>query len=118
MRQTSTVAICEMLSLWPCIHNSDTILVLHQAESVKHKNGEVSPAVVVILVKESGAESMTFPYYLNDKGVCVYDQEAEMDETSKPYPAELGRAFAAYVFQWTGQGDAKDVIKWLSIKGI
>lgn len=107
-------AIWEILNLFPTLSNVEAILLCMQVQEVTLVGGEKSPAVVVILVKRSGAEAMVYPYYYNEEGKCVFDLESLPDpDAGRPYSDHYSHAFAMYAHMWQGIGSVRDVLDWL-----
>lgn len=112
-------ALVEILHVFPAVHNVESLLISYWVPEVSLVGGTKSPAVLVILVKRSGAEALVFPYYQEeDTGTVVYDTSAEIDHNmGRTYPVELSHAFAVYAFSWKGVGSAPEILKWLYAKG-
>lgn len=106
-------ALWEPLNLFPVLKNVEAMLVCLQVDDVLLQGGARSPAVVIILVKRDGAESMVYPYYYNEEGTVVFDMESLPDPDTRPYSDEISHAFATYAHMWQGIASVREVIDWL-----
>lgn len=112
-------AVKEILNLYPTLLLCDTVMISWHAPSIKLNNGTMGPAMLLILVKRSGAETMAYPYYISEEdGSVVFDAELlPATDAGRMYSSSLSHAFAVYAFSWNGIGTTKSVCKWLYSKG-
>jgi hypothetical protein len=110
-------SIFEMLTLYSAMPNVETMLISFDVPSVTFKGGKDLPAVIVVIVKSSGAEAMVYPYeYINGK--VAFDLEAELDAAvSKPYSSRFSHAFAVNAFMYESFGSVRSMISWLYSRG-